>query len=167
MQAELEVLREQYRLLVKSTTVGFLDQTYLRAGITLISPRLRGSGINADSGLGGFFGGGQYFGRNHVADLAFEWDIYPSISLRYRYEFHNENPNITIGPVMGIKLRALVAGPIDDSIDKPALLRGTFGFAGAMMAFPVGRMLFSIELVYLFPQQSFLLANFGAHLFLF
>lgn len=167
MQAELDVLKEQYHMLLKNTSIGFLNQFYLRTGITLISPRLRGTGINADSGVGGFLGAGQYFGRNHVVDLAFEYDIYPSVSLRYRYEFHNENPPITIGPVAGIKVRAVDSGPIDDSIDKPGLLRGTFGMLGVILGFPLGRVLFSVELIYLFPKQNFLFANFGAHFFLF
>ncbi len=167
MQAQLDVLQEQYRLLVQKTTLGFLNQSYLRAGVSLISPRLRGSGITADSGVGGALGAGQYFGRNHVVDLGFEWDIYPSLSLRYRFEFHNESPAITIGPVVGVKVRAVQAGPIDGSIDKPQLLRGTFAMTGIMLGFPLGHTLITFELLYLFPYQSVLIANLGAHFFLF
>ncbi len=167
LEAHLEVMQEQYRMLVQKTSLVFHNQFYVRGGITLISPRVYGSGIKAEAGTGGFLGLGQYFGRNHVADLAFEWDIYPSLSLRYRYEFHNDNPLVSIGPVAGVKLRALDSGPMDNSIDRPDLLKGAFVMLGASLGVPLGRVLFSFEIVYLFPAQNFILANLGATFFIF
>ena len=168
LQAQLDVMNEQYRMLVQRTSLVFLNQFYIRGGLTFISPRLTsGSGIRADPGMGGFFGVGQYFGKSHVADLAFEWDIYPSISLRYRYEFHYDNPGVTLGPVVGVKVRAIHTGPLDSSIDRPDLLPGAFGFLGVNLGIPLGRVLFTLELVYLFPRQNILNANLGAQFMIF
>lgn len=168
LQAQLDVMTEQYRMLVQRTSLVFLNQFYLRAGLTFISPRLRSaSGIRADPGMGGFFGLGQYFGKSHVADLAIEWDIYPSISLRYRYEFHYDNPSVTLAPVAGVKVRAVHTGPLDNSIDRSDLLPGAFAFVGGMLGIPLGRVLFTLEMVYLFPRQNFLNVNLGAQFMVF
>lgn len=166
LEAEMDVVREQHKYLVHRDTLGFLDQTYLKAGGTLISPRARSFAFRTDTGLGAFVGVGQYFGRNHVGDFAFEWDLYPSLSLRYRYEFHVDTPNVTWGPVVGLKMRMAEIKPFDNFLDRPQDLKSAYGMLGLILGFPMGRSLVATEFLYLFNQQAFFFLNIGLHFFM-
>ena len=166
LDAEMDVMREQHRFMVHRTSVGFLDQTYLKAGIALVLPRSRSFSFRTDTGIGAFVGLGQYFGRNHVADLSLDWDIYPSLTLRYRYEFHPDSPNISWGPVVGFKVRMAEIKPFDNFLDRPQDLKSGYAMLGMILGFPMGRSLVSTEFVYLFNQQNFFFINVGIHFFI-
>lgn len=165
LDAHLDVLKEQQKLVIRRSSLGFRDETYAKAGGSLVVPRSRTFDYRTDTGLGAYVGMGQYFGRNHVADLAFEWDIYPSLSLRYRYEFHHENPDITWGPVVGAKVRMAEIAPFDNFLDKREVLKSMYGLFGLMIGFPMSRSLVTIELLYVANYQSFLFSNIGIHFF--
>jgi len=164
--AEMEVLRHQHKIMIQRTNVGFLDGFYMKAGLALVLPRSRTFTFRTDTGLGAFAGLGQYFGRNHVADLSFDWDMYPSLSLRYRFEIHSESPHITWGPVIGIKVKMANLRPFDNFLDKPDEVANRFYMFGAMVGFPMGRSLVTLEFLYLANTQSIFMTNVGMHFFM-
>lgn len=165
LQAELEILKAQSRLVIQRTNVSFLDRFYFRAGLALVLPRSRTFGFRTDTGLGAYVGVGHYLGRNHVVDLGAEWDIYPSLSLRYRFELHGDSPALTWGPVLGVKVRALDARPWDNFLDRPEELKSSYAFFGAILGLPVGRSQLTIEFLYLYNQQALFFTNAGLQLF--
>jgi len=166
MDAELDVMRHQHKLMIHRTNVGFLDQFYMKAGAALVLPRSRTFSFRTDTGIGAFVGAGQYFGRNHVADLSLDWDVYPSLTLRYRFEIHTESPQITWGPVIGIKVKMANIRPFDNFLDKPDEVKNRFFIFGGILAFPLGRSLFTTELLYLTNEQSIFMTNLALHFFL-
>ena len=166
MDAELEVMRHQHKLMIHRTNVGFLDQFYMKAGVALVLPRSRTFSFRTDTGLGAFVGMGQYFGRNHVADLSFDWDVYPSLTLKYRFEIHSESPQITWGPVIGIKVKMANIRPFDNFLDRPEDVKNRFFIFGGILGFPLGRSLFTAELLYLTNEQSIFMTNLALHFFL-
>lgn len=165
LDANIDVLKEQQKLVIRRSTLWFRDETYAKAGGSLVVPRSRTFSFRTDTGLGAYVGMGQYFGRNHVADLAFEWDIYPSLTLRYRYEFHHENPDITWGPVIGVKIRMAEIAPFDNFLDQPNQLKSMYTLFGIMLGFPMSRSLATLELLYVSNFQAFLFSNVGIHFF--
>lgn len=168
IQAELEVIQSQSRMVINQTQLSLLNRFYLKAGLTIILPRQRTFGLTGgqlDTGLGAFLGFGQYFGKHNVGDLAFEWDIYPSITVRYRFELHWDAPKLTFGPVMGYKIRIASSGPWDNFIDSAQSLKNSYTFLGVTFGFPITRSILSLEFLYLFNEQTFLVANTGFHLF--
>lgn len=166
LEGEVEILKAQNKMVIQHTTLGFLNQTYLKGGVSLVLPRARTIDFRTDTGLGAFLGIGQYLGRNHVVDATFEWDLYPSFSLRYRYEIHLSSPVVTIAPVIGYKVKAASLGPFDNFIDQPQSIRSSFFFFGGLLGFPMTRSLATVELLYLINQQQFIFANVGIHFFL-
>jgi len=165
LEGELDVMREQSRLVIQRTYLGYLNQFYVNVGMAMVLPRSRTFPFPTDTGLGAFVGAGQYLGRNHVVALSLDWDVYPSLSVRYRYEFHSESPSVAFGPVVGFKTRALPLAPFDNFLDRPKDVKASFWFFGAMVGLPLGRAMLSFETLYLTNQQSFLFANLGLHLF--
>lgn len=165
IEAELEVIRSQNKMVINQTQLSFLNKFYLKAGLTIILPRSRTFSQRTDTGLGAFVGLGQYFGRHSVADLAFEWDIYPSLTARYRFELHPESPKLTFGPLLGYKVRIASAGPWDHFIDSTESLKDSYTFFGAILGFPISRAMLTLEFSYLFNEQTFLVANTAFHLF--
>jgi len=165
LDSEIEVIKAQSKMMIQRTSLGFLNQTYLKGGFSLLLPRSRTFDFNTDTGLGLFAGIGQYFGRNHVIDLSFEWDIYPSLSVRYRYEIHRESPALSFGPVVGYKVRAVDARPLDNFLARPEEVSTSFFILGGIASFHMNRSVVFLELVYLFNRQAFLTANAGVHFF--
>ena len=165
MEAEMDVLREQSKLVIQRTQLGFLDQFYARVGMTLINPRIRTLSFRADPGVGALAGIGHYIGRNHVIELSFNWDLYPALTLCYRLEFHNATPPITWGPVIGYKTKAFDAQPFDNFMDSPDQVLNSFFVFGGIIGFPMGRALLSVELLYLTHRQSFFFTIVGIHFF--
>lgn len=164
--AELDVLKAQSVIVVQRTHLGFLDKYYAKGGLSLLFPRGRTFTGRTDTGLGFFLGAGRYFGRSHVADLAFEWDLYPSAALRYRYEFHGEGSSLTFAPVAGVKVKLFDSKPIDNFIERPSDVRSVFAFVGLLAGLPLPGAMAVVEVLYLFNTQQVLTANFGVHLFL-
>lgn len=166
LESDVKELKNQNGILMKRTAMSFHNQTYGRGGFSLNLPRERTFPFASDTGLGLFVGIGQYFGNNHVAEFTFEWDFYPSLVLRYRYEFHYDSPALTFGPVVGYKVKAASVRPIDNFLEKPEEVKSSFFLIGAMIGFPLTRGLITLELTYLVNQQSFLAANTGITFFL-
>ena len=166
IDAELEIIKSQSRMVIHRSSLGFLNQTYIKGGFALILPRARTIPFQTDTGLGVFAGIGQYFGRNHVLDLSLEWDLYPALSLRYRFEIHSNNPLLTFGPVIGYKIKAAGTNPFDNFLEKPQDVKNSFPFLGAIVGFPLNRSLLIIEIIYLFNSQQFIFANAGVHFFI-
>lgn len=165
IQAELELMRSQAKMVISQTQLGFTNRLYGRAGLGLILPRRWSASQNSDSGLGLNLGVGQYFGKHNVGDIAFEWDLYPSLTVRYRFEFHPENPRFTIGPVIGYKIRIASSGPWDNFLSNSDLLKSSYLLFGGMFGFPLANALLTVELIYLYNDQTFLMANTGIHMF--
>ncbi len=165
IEAELDVVRSQSKMVINQTQLSFLNKFYLKSGLSIILPRSRTFSQRTDTGLGAFLGIGQYFGRHSVGDIAFEWDIYPSLSARYRFELHLENPKFTFGPLLGYKVRIANAGPWDNFIDSADSLKDSFAFFGVILGFPLSISLLTLEFNYLFNDQTFLVANAGIHMF--
>ena len=166
MEAEMEILRTQNRMVIQRTNLGFLNEFYAKAGLSLLFPRQRTFDFRVESGVGAWAGLGHYLGRHNVVDLAVEWDVYPALALRYRYEFHGTSPQITWGPVLGFRTKAAPIAPFDNFLDKPDEVRTSFFFAGGILGFPVGRWMIVIEAVYLINRQALLVMNGGFHIFL-
>lgn len=159
LDAAIEILREQNKLVIQRTTLGFRDQFYVKLGISIVLPRPRTFSFQTETGFGAYLGLGKYFGRSHVIEGAAEWDIYPSLALRYRYEFQSAMPALTWGPLIGIKGRVINAGPLDGSISNPDELKSMYWMVGGVVGFPISRSLFSVEFLYLINQQSFFFIN--------
>ena len=165
LEGEMEITKVQTRMMIQRTNLSFLDQTYFRAGFTLLVPRTRTFSFRTDTGFGARLGVGHYFGRQSVMDLGTEWDIYPSLSLTYRFEFHSEDPNVTWGPLVGVRAKVFDLKPWDNFIENPTQLKSVFYFLGVTLGVPFGRSLFVFELLYMTNQQVFILTNAGIHLF--
>lgn len=166
LHAELEVLKAQSTLVVQRTHLGYVDKTYGKFGFSLILPRGRTFTSKTDTGLGFSFGAGRYFGRSHVVDAAFEWDLYPSAALRYRYEFHADGTSLTFAPVGGVKVKVFDAKPIDTFLEKPQDVRSVFFFLGFLVGIPLPHSMATLETLYLFNSQQIVMTNFALHLFL-
>jgi hypothetical protein len=57
------------------------------------------------------------------------------------------------------------AGPFDNFLESVELLKNSYAFFGALAGFPLSRTLFTLEFLYLFNQQTFLVANTAVHVF--
>lgn len=165
IEAEMEVMRSQNKMVISQTHLSFLNRFYMKAGLSIILPRSRTFSQRTDTGLGAFLGVGQYFGRHSVGDIAFEWDIYPSLTARYRFELHTEVPKFTFAPLLGYKIRIASAGPWDHFIDSPDALKDSYAFFGVLLGFPLPNSMLTLEFCYLFNEQTFLVANTAIHLF--
>lgn len=165
IQADLEIVREQNKLMIQRSTIGFRDQFFLRLGASMVLPRSRTFSFNTDTGFGAYLGLGRYFGKQNVLEGSLDWDIYPSASLRYRYEFQSSQMGFTWGPMVGMKVRLAKVRPFDNFIDDPDSLKSTFWMVGLTTGFPIARSILTIELVYLANQQSFFFANLGFQFF--
>lgn len=166
IEGEVEILRAQSRLMIQRTTVGYLNQGYLRGGFALLLPRSRSFDQKVDTGLGGFAGAGRYLGRHQVIEGNLIWDAYPAVELKYRYEFHWDSPLFSAGPVVGYRLKLIDLRPFDNFLEDPSQVKSSFFELGFLVGFPMTRSLAVLEALYLFNQQSILVANIGVHFFL-
>ncbi len=165
LQNEVDSLKKSHLVMFQKGNLLFANRTYVKAGIELLIPHRRTFISQTDTGLGAFVGLGQYFGENHVADLGFEWDLYPAFSLRYRYEFHFSNPSLAFGPVIGYKVKLANVNPWDNFIENAGELKNSFFFAGMMAGFPMQNSMATLELLYLTNKQTFIMMNVGIHFF--
>lgn len=166
LEAQIEILSAQNRMVIQRTTLAFLDSTYVKGGLSLLLPRQRSFSFTTDTGLGAFGGVGHYFGRNHVAEIVLDYDVYPAMGLRYRYDFHLSSPLLTIGPMIGYRIKIADIRPFDNFVEFPSDVKGSFFMVGCLFGFPLSRSMITMEAAYLFNAQSFLVANAGVHFFL-
>lgn len=166
LEGEVEILKAQNRMVIQRTTLSFADQFYFKGGVSLLIPRARTFPFTVDTGLGAFVGVGKYFHRNHVFDLGLEWDLYPSASLKYRYEIHLSSPLMNLGPIIGYKLRLANLRPFDNFLEQPLETQGSFYLVGAHLGFPMSRSVVGLEALYLFNSQAILVGNVAIHFFL-
>lgn len=166
LDARVAILSERSQLMIQRTTLGYLNKTYFKAGLSLLFPRARTFQYTTDTGLGVFLGAGRYFGRNHVVDASLDWDLYPGASLRYRYEWRGINSNVTFGPIIGLKARLFDAKPLDKFLDANEDLQTVFGIAGIAIAVPTGLSVIHTEVTAFVNRQVVITASIGVHLFL-
>jgi hypothetical protein len=168
LHSEIDSVRASQQRMASQNkySLNFNYRFYLKGGVAFIMPRSRSIPFPTDNGLGLFMGVGQYLGKNHVLDLSLDWDIYPSLTLRYRFEMHIDNPQFTWGPVIGYKVKLASIKPIDNFLDNPDDIRPAFFTLGVMMGLPFQSSLLAFELLYLFNTQQFITLNAGMHFFL-
>jgi len=166
LDLKIGLLTERSNLLAERTQISFLNASYIKTGLTLLFPRGANFSYSTDTGLGVFVGGGHYFGRNHVLDGSFDWDLYPALTLRYRYEWRNKNETLNIGPVIGLKAKLSDQKPLDKYLDPREELKSIYGVVGIGAGFPLGLSLVQTEILAFFNQQLFINASLGIHFFL-
>lgn len=165
LDAEFDILREQSRLTIQRTNIGFRNQLYLRLGTAIVIPRPRTFNFQTDTGIGVFLGIGKYFGKQHVLELSLDWDLYPAATFRYHYQFQSSLPAFVWGPMLGIKSKIASMSPPDNFLADPGAVKSTFWCVGGLVGFPIARSIVSIEFLYLTNQQSLFLSNLAFHFF--
>jgi hypothetical protein len=166
LSSEVSVLEARAKMISDATNIDFLNATYLKAGLALLVPRPSTFAFNTNAGLGAFVGVGQYLGRNHILDISFDWDVYPALSFRYRYEFHESIPLFNWGPVLGYKVQAAAAPGFDQFLANPSAVNSSFFYLGGMLSVPLNQSLATLEILYWVNGQAFVVTNFGLHFFL-
>lgn len=166
LDLRLGVLSEKSNLIAGRTVISYLDAVYLRTGLNLLFPRRSTFSFPTDTGLGMYVGAGKYFGRNHVLDGGLDWDFYPAVSLRYRYEWRNQQGTVNVGPVAGLKVRLAQQRPLDNYLDSREELKAVYGVVGISAGFPLGLSVLQSEVLAFFNQQLFVVASMGLHFFL-
>jgi hypothetical protein len=171
-KADIETVRATVKAVNSSDPNALLynnntnNQTYLRTGVSLISPKTQALTGNADDGVGAFLGIGQYIGKHHVGEFAFEYDLYPSLTLRYRFEFHPTVPAISISPVIGYKIKVANFTPFDNFLSNPNDVPTSFFVFGANLAIPLTNSAVVLEFLYLVNNQAFFFTNVGVQFFI-
>ncbi|NBX93370.1 MAG: hypothetical protein EBQ85_09095 [Proteobacteria bacterium] len=166
LETKVDLLSERSNLLAERTLIAFLNASYLKTGFNILFPRGSTFSFPTDTGLGVFVGGGHYFGRNHVVDGSFDWDLYPSLTLRYRYEWRNDNATLNLGPIVGVKIKLANQKPLDNFLDNRESLQSFYGVVGLGAGFPLGLSVVHSELLALFNQQLVIVASLGIHFFI-
>jgi hypothetical protein len=166
LRAEVDTLRVQPHKDSVPALFFVSNQTYIKTGFTMIYPRDLTLNFATDDGLGAYVGVGQYIGRNHVIELSFDYDIYPALTIRYRFEIHPTSPPIAISPIIGYKIKLLNLAPLDDYLQKPDAVNSSFGVFGLGLGLPIAGSIFNVEFVYLLNSQAFLLMNLGIQFFI-
>lgn len=165
LEIQIGMLNERSNLIAGRTLISFLDSWYLRTGLLLLFPKSSTFNLRTDTGLGIFMGAGKYLGRNHVVDGAVDWDIYPSATVRYRYEWRNKNQTLNLGPIIGVKTRIARQNPLDNFFDPSENLKSIYGIVGLGAGFPVGLTIVQTEVLGYFNRQFFVVASLGIHFF--
>lgn len=165
LEDELEIIKAQSRLLIKHTTLSQMDAFYLKAALSILVPRESSFGFHTDTGLGAHLGAGKYLGRIHVLELTADWDFYPALSFRYRIEYHNTNPSLTLAPVIGIKQKIASIRPFDNFLADPSAVKGTFAIVGLLLGVPLGKSVLAMETDALFNGQFTLTMTVGINFF--
>lgn len=166
LKSSLEVMEQEYHVLIRRTIIGFNNANYIRGGLSLLLPRTRTFEFRTDTGLGFLVGYGHYFGKNHVAEMTLDWDMYFATTLRYRYELQGKLNSFVLAPVIGAKIKLANLKPFDNFLDEPDSVKHVFPLVGGLIAFPMNRSLLTLEADYLFNSQAFIIINLGIHYFL-
>lgn len=166
LDVRLGILEEKSKLMAGRTQVSYLDAWFLRTGLDLIFPRASTFNYRTDTGLGIFVGIGKYMGRKFSVDTAFDWNLYPAVSFRIRYEWHNQRQTLNLGPLIGVKFRVADRRPLDNFMSPDEDLKGTLFKLGVGAGFPLGLSIVQSELFAEFNQQLYIVASLGLHFFL-
>jgi hypothetical protein len=167
LEAEVEILKTQNRMVIKRTQLSYRDAAYLMIGLSLLLPRKATFPIGTDSGLGAQAGVGRYLGQNHVIEASFAWDAYLAFDLQYRFEFHTGESRLSWGPVVGYRTKLYELPPFDKFLSDADQVRSTFYYVGGILGFPVGgASLLRAELLYMHNVQQIITASLGVHFFL-
>lgn len=156
-------LESQMETLRRHTSVTYLDATYMTLGMALIVPRKSTLGFNTDTGVGVQGGVGHYFGENHVAELTLDWDLYPAVSLRYRFELHASD-SFGVAAIIGGKQRVFKVRPWDNYLEYPLSLRANYLILGAGLQVPFNQVLMSGNLEFWTNKQTFIVVLMNAHI---
>ena len=114
-------------------------------------------------------GVGRYFGRSHIAEVIAEYDMFVGMSIRYRYEFHNDSKRIAYGPIVGMKLRVLnpeTFYQLHPIFDKDQVINSPFFEIGGMIGFSLTQSMIVIETILVTNTQTCVFVNAGVHFFL-
>jgi len=160
------LLEEKSQLIAGRTQIAYTNAWYVRTGLNLLFPRGSTFTYPVDTGLGVFVGIGKYLERNIVFDSTLDWNVYPAIAFRFRYEWKNEKQTFNIGPLLGMKLRLADQRPLDNFINPKEELRGVFLQGGLGAGFPLGLSVVQTEILAEFNQKFFIVASLGLHFFL-
>lgn len=166
LDVRLGLLNERSNIIAGRTQISYLDATYVKTGFHALFPRGSTFSFPTDTGLGVFAGVGHYFGRNHAVDVSLDWDLYPAVTLQYRYEWRNKDQTINIGPIVGVKTKLATQRPLDNYLDARENLKSIYGVAGVGAGFPVGLSLVQTEILAYFNRQLFIVGSLGLHFFL-
>lgn len=167
LEAELEILRTQSTMVIRSTQLSFLNATYIKTGLSLVLPRASTFNFFTDTGLGLSGGIGQYLGRNNVLELGIDWDVFLGLTFRYRYEFHTSLTGLSYGPVIGYKTRIADLDPFDHFLDRDGEIRKSFWLLGGYFGVPVGAgAMVSMELTYHANSQQLVFINVNFQFFM-
>lgn len=160
------LLEEKSQVIAGRTQIAYTNAWYFRTGLNLLFPRGSTFTYATDTGLGVFVGAGKYLERNFVFDSTFDWNLYPALSVRFRYEWKNEKQTLNMGPILGMKLRLSKQRPLDNFIDSREELRGILLQGGLGAGFPLGLSVVQTEILAEFNRQFFVVASLGLHFFL-
>jgi len=163
LEINTELLNTKSSIVVQRTAFSVLDRWFIRTGAAMVRPSGSTFSFRVSTGVGAYIGGGRYFGRNHVAELGIDYDLYLSTTARYRLEFHLGRANFTFGPVIGFKQKLIQLQPWGNNISNPDLIKSNFFLLGALIGIPIGRVLVSVEMDYLFNSQVVVNALASAH----
>lgn len=167
LEVEMDLIREQQKLLVQKSTVGFHNASFYNFGLTLASPRSRTFSTTVDNALGVTAGLGFHLGPHHVFQGSLDWDLYPSLTFRYWYELHSLAGTIAWGPVLGVKARLLDIGPIDAFIADSKQLKPFFPFYGLLVGIPLTHAMITLDVSILANQQIIVMTTAGIQFFFF
>jgi hypothetical protein len=167
LRNELDTLKVQPHTEAVPALFSLSNQTFVRGGFSLIFPRdLTLGGNVVDDGLGAYIGVGQYLGKNHILELTFDYDLYPSLTMRYRFEIHPRTPPIAISPIIGYKIKVASLPPADPFITRPDDIKSSFAVFGINLGLPIAGSIFNIEFIYLLNNQAFFFTNLGINFFI-
>jgi len=166
LDLKVGLLEEKSQIIASRTQISYSNAWYLRTGLNLLFPRSSTFTYSTDTGLGLFVGGGKYLNKNLVLDSSFDWNLYPALSLRVRYEWRNEKQTLNLGPVFGMKVRLAKQRPLDNFIDSKEELQGFMALGGVGAGFPLGLSIVQTEILAELNKQLVISASLGIHFFL-
>lgn len=166
LEKKIEILSERSSLLVDKNIGTYQDRSYFRTGLNLIFPRGSTFSYSTDTGIGVYAGFGHYLKENHIVEAGLDWDLYPALNLRYRWEWQNKSNTLHLGPVVGVKFRLAHQKPLDNYLDSREDLQGAYGIFGFSAGHPLGFSMVQTEVLAFFNRQFFVVASFGLHFFI-
>lgn len=163
LNKKLDVLGERANMLAARTMGNYKGATYVRLGMTVLFPRASTFNLKTDTGLGVFAGVGKYFEEQHLGEAGINWDFYPALTVRYRFEWRNKSNTLNLGPILGVQLKLLNRDPLDKYLDPAEELKSIYGVIGIAAGHPIGLSLLQTELLAYFNQQFVIVGSVGLH----
>lgn len=163
VEKKIEVLGERENLLVARTMGIYKGSYYVRTGATVLFPRSSTFSKKTDTGLGVLVGIGKYVEEQHVAEAGINWELYPALALRYRFEWRNKSNTLNLGPILGFQVRLLDRDPLDKYLDPNEELKSVYGIIGIAAGHPIGLSILQTEVLAYFNQQFIVVGSVALH----